>query len=84
MKLIKYMTLTLFMGVATLASAQTNVDPERKQAIDSLALEKVKDLSKYISIIWCEIYTLIELNSMIFFSFALCFGCESFSIISNT
>lgn len=51
MKLIKYMTLTLFMGAATLVSAQTNVDPERKQAIDSLALEKVKDLSKYISII---------------------------------
>lgn len=32
--------------------AQTGqVSPERKQAIDSLALEKVRDLSKYISII---------------------------------
>lgn len=33
------------------ASAQDNISPERKQAIDSLALEKVRDLSKYISII---------------------------------
>jgi hypothetical protein len=28
-----------------------NISPQRKQAIDSLALEKVRDLSKYISII---------------------------------
>jgi hypothetical protein len=34
------------------AFAQTaNISPQRKQAIDSLALEKVRDLSKYISII---------------------------------
>lgn len=34
------------------ATAQTgDISPERKQAIDSLALEKVRDLSKYISII---------------------------------
>ena len=33
------------------ALAQDNISPSRKQAIDSLALEKVKDLSKYISII---------------------------------
>lgn len=33
-------------------SAQTaEISPERKQAIDSLALEKVRDLSKYIGII---------------------------------
>ena len=33
-------------------SAQTaEISKERKQAIDSLALEKVRDLSKYISII---------------------------------
>lgn len=30
---------------------QDDISPERKKAIDSLALEKVKDLSKYISII---------------------------------
>lgn len=31
--------------------AQDDISPERKKAIDSLALEKVRDLSKYISII---------------------------------
>lgn len=31
--------------------AQNDIAPERKKAIDSLALEKVRDLSKYISII---------------------------------
>ncbi len=39
---------------ALLGISQTNaqeVDPNRKRAIDSLALEKVKDLSKYISLI---------------------------------
>jgi hypothetical protein len=45
---------TLLLGI-TLSSrllAQTGeVSPARKQAIDSLALEKVRDLSKYISII---------------------------------
>ncbi|GAB4240880.1 MAG: hypothetical protein Tsb0034_17580 [Ekhidna sp.] len=49
----KYRYILLSLGVLFSAStlAQTNVDPARKQAIDSLALEKVKDLSKYISII---------------------------------
>jgi len=32
-------------------SAQIDITPERKVAIDSLALEKVRDLSKYISIV---------------------------------
>ena len=36
---------------STLTAQSDNVSPERKQAIDSLALEKVRDLSKYISII---------------------------------
>ena len=31
--------------------AQDEISPERKQAIDSLALEKVRDLSKYITLI---------------------------------
>ncbi len=35
----------------TLFAQSDEVSPERKQAIDSLALEKVRDLSKYISII---------------------------------
>jgi hypothetical protein len=43
-----------------------NLSPQRKQAIDSLALEKVKDLSKYISIIgdkktpWSDAQRVIE------------------------
>ena len=46
--------------------AQDNISPQRKQAIDSLALEKVRDLSKYISIIgdkntqWSEAQRVIE------------------------
>ena len=32
-------------------AAQDNLSPQRKQAIDSLALEKVRDLSKYITLI---------------------------------
>ena len=46
--------------------AQPNISPERKAAIDSLALEKVRDLSKYISIIgnkqtqWSEANRVIE------------------------
>lgn len=48
--------LILFLGVFFLATAgafaqSETISPARKQAIDSLALEKVKDLSKYISII---------------------------------
>src|SRR5882672_8802225 len=38
--------------ISTSVFAQTaEISPQRKQAIDSLALEKVRDLSKYISII---------------------------------
>jgi len=47
-------SLVLFFSLVTLGRlfAQTdNISPARKQAIDSLALEKVRDLSKYISII---------------------------------
>lgn len=44
--------LVLFLATTLVAFAQDdNISPQRKQAIDSLALEKVKDLSKYISII---------------------------------
>jgi hypothetical protein len=45
-------TLLLGLIIAGSLSAQTaEISPERKHAIDSLALEKVRDLSKYISII---------------------------------
>lgn len=59
-----WILLATFMiqGVA----AQDNISPERKMAIDSLALEKVRDLSKYISIVgnkktpWSEANRVIE------------------------
>lgn len=48
----KYLFVLLLTGSAGQLMAQTaDISPRRKQAIDSLALEKVKDLSKYISII---------------------------------
>lgn len=49
-KLLSLLAIGFFtIGIAH-AQAE-NVSPARKQAIDSLAMEKVKDLSKYISII---------------------------------
>ncbi len=53
MQTFKYLTGLFFSFLFIVsASAQTaEISPERKQAIDSLALEKVRDLSKYIAII---------------------------------
>lgn len=52
MKNIIILFLGLFFASSVSVMAQSdNISPARKQAIDSLALEKVKDLSKYISII---------------------------------
>src|SRR5687768_922425 len=51
-KSTKYLYISLLCLFTIHASAQSaDISPERKQAIDSLALEKVRDLSKYISII---------------------------------
>lgn len=49
----KYLFILVFSFITAGAAFAQNDDisPERKQAIDSLALEKVRDLSKYISII---------------------------------
>jgi hypothetical protein len=45
-------TLLIGLCIGSFVSAQNaDISPARKQAIDSLALEKVRDLSKYISII---------------------------------
>jgi hypothetical protein len=59
--------LTLVIGIATTGLfSQDDLSPERKQAIDSLALEKVRDLSKYVSIIgnkntlWSEANRVID------------------------
>ena len=45
--------LIILTGIALSysAQAQTDISPERKRAIDSLAMEKIRDLGKYISII---------------------------------
>src|SRR3954471_11762751 len=46
------LVLLMILVSSGIVSAQSaDISPERKQAIDSLALEKVRDLSKYISII---------------------------------
>ena len=51
MAIHKYIVAFIFLFGAFTLVAQDDISPERKQAIDSLALEKVRDLSKYISII---------------------------------
>ena len=57
---------TLLMISGVVAQQGDDLSPQRKQAIDSLALEKVRDLSKYISIIgnkdtpWSEAQRVIE------------------------
>ena len=49
---LKYIPVLLILCASSSLFAQSgDISPERKQAIDSLALEKVRDLSKYISII---------------------------------
>lgn len=51
-KSYKYLLLAFFGIAFTLPLfAQDEISPERKRAIDSLAIEKVRDLSRYISII---------------------------------
>jgi hypothetical protein len=65
-KLISLIILFSLFAVSNRVAAQDNLSPQRKQAIDSLALEKVRDLSKYISIIgdkktpWSDAQRVIE------------------------
>ena len=66
-ELILLITGLIFIsGTVFAQDKQDNLSPQRKQAIDSLALEKVKDLSKYISIIgdkktpWSDAQRVIE------------------------
>ncbi len=65
MKRISFIIILMAaMGLTVLA--QDNLSPERKQAVDSLAMEKVRDLSKYVSIIgdkntpWSEANRVID------------------------
>ncbi len=58
--------LAVMIGLfASNVQAQDDLSPERKQAIDSLALEKVRDLSKYISIIGSKNTAWSEANRVI-------------------
>ena len=64
--------LFIMTGTILAQDKQDNLSPQRKQAIDSLALEKVRDLSKYISIIgdkktqWSEAQRVIERAAELF------------------
>jgi len=66
MKNITYSILFL-LGVLMVfpAAAQEPLNPQRKQAVDSLALEKVRDLSKYITIIGSKDTPWSEANRVI-------------------
>lgn len=46
-----FLIALVFISISFSTVAQDNLSPQRKQAIDSLALEKVRDLSKYITLI---------------------------------
>lgn len=68
-KLLALTLLASLFGTGLLAQNQVpeeEITPQRKKAIDSLALEKVRDLSKYISIIgdkatpWSDAQRVIE------------------------
>lgn len=65
------------LAMGTGLMAQDEISPSRKQAIDSLALEKVRDLSKYISIVgnkdtpWSEANRVIERTQELFAEGAL-------------
>lgn len=66
---MKKILLSLLLGIFFVGNTQVvaqELSPERKQAVDSLALEKVRDLSKYIKIVgskdtpWSEANRVIE------------------------
>ena len=58
-------TLALVLCFAGVSLAQDELSFERKQAIDSLALEKVRDLSKYIKIVGSKDTPFSEANRVI-------------------
>ena len=65
MRNIKIIITVVLFCVGFSVVAQPEISPERKQAIDSLALEKVKDLGKYISIIGNKDTPFSEANRVI-------------------
>lgn len=65
MKMIKIFIPVILLFSFVAVSAQDEISPERKNAIDSLALEKVRDLSKYISLIGNKETPFSEANRVI-------------------
>ena len=72
-RIIAIMAFALFVAGSAMAQ-QEELSFERKQAIDSLALEKVRDLSKYIKIVgsketaWSEANRVIDRAEELFMS----------------
>lgn len=65
---MKKILLTLLFGIFVFGNTQIvaqELSPERKQAVDSLALEKVRDLSKYIKIVGSKETPWSEANRVI-------------------
>jgi hypothetical protein len=63
---MKLLFISVFiLSLSTGVIAQENLSKQRKAAIDSLALEKVRDLSKYISIIGSKETPFSEANRVI-------------------
>jgi hypothetical protein len=51
--------------VGTAVQAQSDISPERKRAIDSLAIEKIRDLGRYVSLIGSKETEFSEANRQI-------------------
>lgn len=64
-KIILASLFVLFISVGMVHAQSGDISPERKLAIDSLALEKVRDLSKYISIVGNKNTPFSEANRVI-------------------
>lgn len=65
MKIKLLVISVILLAIAPALTAQDNLSKQRKAAIDSLALEKVRDLSKYISIIGSKETPFSEANRVI-------------------
>lgn len=66
MSKLKILLIAVFcVAFAANTFSQNEISPERKRAIDSLALEKIRDLSKYISIIGSKETPFSEANRVI-------------------
>jgi len=66
MSKLKILLIAVFcVAFAANTVAQNPISPERKRAIDSLALEKIRDLSKYISIVGSKETPFSEANRVI-------------------